>query len=282
MAAHNPPPPAAPPTGGVDLHMHSTASDGDYAPEKLVAEAEALGLEAIGITDHDTVAGIEPALEAAKTVRVVPGIEITCDVPEGHCHILGFFIRHDSPFLVEPLEFLRARRRTRAGEMTGKLASLGMKIELPERRHDHSVGRPHLANALVRAGHVGSVEEAFQRFLAEGRPAYVPAPRLKPHEAIEMIMRAGGTPVLAHPHTYDNEMKIQVLASQGLCGIEAEYVTYDRSSVKRWKKMAARLGLLATAGSDFHGPSRPDRRLGTVRSSASILEELLKKRRPIP
>ncbi len=268
---------------GADLHAHTNASDGELPPAGLIAAALAAGLAAVAVTDHDTTAGIPEALEAANGsgLEVVPGVEISCDVSKGTCHVLGFFIDHDSPFLVEPLAFLRRRRTERAREIIERLAKFGMKITLPERPEHASVGRPHIAKALVDEGYVGSYDEAFHRFLADGRPAFVPSPRLLPAEAFEMIMRAGGVPVLAHPHTYSDPAMIRVLAGQGLCGIEACYGTYSDDTVTRWRELAAELNLVSTAGSDFHGASRPNRQLGMVRMDAADLEKLRTKRRPI-
>jgi hypothetical protein len=267
--------------GGVDLHCHTTASDGDLTPTELVRAAVEAGLEGVGITDHDTVGGIAEALEAAHGIEVIPAVEISCDVRTGSFHVLGFCIDHRSPFLVEPLEYLRKRRTSRAAEIVAKLASVGLEIDLPARATGHSVGRPHIAEALIAAGHVGSRQEAFDRFIGVGCPGYVPSPRLLPREAFEMIIRAGGVPVLAHPHTFDNETMIGVYAKEGLCGLESDYGVYDVPTRKRWRRVAERLGLLTTGGSDFHGTTRPERRLGSVRFDRSILDRLRAKRRVV-
>jgi hypothetical protein len=268
-------------TGGVDLHCHTTASDGDLTPTELVRAAVEAGLEGVGITDHDTVGGIAEALEAAHGIEVIPAVEISCDVRTGSFHVLGFCIDHRSPFLAEPLEYLRKRRTSRAAEIVAKLASVGLEIDLPARATGHSVGRPHIAEALIAAGHAGSRQEAFDRFIGVGCPGYVPSPRLLPCEAFEMIIRAGGVPVLAHPHTFDNETMIGVYAKEGLCGLESDYGVYDLPTRKRWRRVAERLGLLTTGGSDFHGNTRPERRLGSVRFERSILDRLRAKRRVI-
>jgi predicted metal-dependent phosphoesterase TrpH len=274
--------PAPPPnTGGVDLHAHTTASDGDLSPTGLIEVAARARLEAVAVTDHDTVAGIPEAIEAGARlgVTVVPGIEISCDVPRGTCHVLGYYVDAYSPFLAEPLLFLRKRRLERAAGILDRLSNLGMSVSIPARSADSSVGRPHIAKALLDAGHVGSTQEAFERFLAEGRPAFIAGPRLLPHEAFEMILRAGGVPVLAHPHTFDNEAMIRVYAKQGLCGIEGRYAGYNATVVARWVRLAKELNLVVTSGSDFHGSVRPDRPLGMVRSPLELLDELQRKRR---
>lgn len=267
--------------GGVDLHTHTTASDGEFTPEELLDHAVKARLAAIAITDHDTTSGIPVAIAAQRPIELVPGIEISCDVSAGICHVLGYFIDHDSPYLEEPLQFLRKRRRERAEHIVDRLAHLGIMITIPARPDDASVGRPHIATALVQGGHVGSYDEAFYRFLADGKPAFVPGPKLAPAEAIDMILRAGGVPVLAHPHTFDNPEKIGTYARQGLCGLEANYGSYDETQKKRWRKIAAGLGLIATAGSDFHGKVRPNRHLGSVRGDINTLTLLREKRRPL-
>lgn len=267
--------------GGVELHSHTTASDGAYTPAELVAAAIDAELEAIAITDHDTVAGIAPAMEAAvgKGITVVPAIEVSCDVPRGECHVLGYLIDPDSPFLEEPLNFLRDRRRDRARRMVENLARLGVMISLPDRPDDSSYGRPHIAQALLDGGYVNTFQEAFHRYLATGAPAYEPSPRLRPDEAFDMILKAGGVPVLAHPHTFDEPALIRAYAREGLMGIEGAYASYRSAQKKRWRKLANELNLVVTGGTDFHGPMRPDRPLGLVRMDIGILDELRNKRR---
>lgn len=266
---------------GADLHTHSSASDGELSPEQLVEHAIEAGLEAVALTDHDTVSGVGRALSAAqgKGIVVVPGVEISCAVKTGQCHMLGYFIDHESPYLRQPLEFLREKRRSRATEIMEKLARLGMPVEIPGRPDSASVGRPHIAAAMVAAGYVHTNEEAFRRFIGTDQPAYVPSPKLLPYEAMEMILRAGGVPVLAHPHTFPDLNMIRVYAKEGLLGLEARYCTYTEPEVRRWTKLCRELNLVPTVGSDFHGPSRPDRALGCVRAEMSIVEELKNKRR---
>lgn len=266
-------------TGGVDLHTHTTTSDGELTPSELVKLAKDEGLEAVGITDHDTVGGIQEAIDAADGIIVVPGIEISCDVPSGVCHILGYYVDHNSPFLKEPLDFLRKRRRERADKIMERLHKLGFNISLEDRPDYASVGRPHIAAALVEGGYVFSYEEAFKRYLYDGGPAFIPSPQLLPHEAFDMILRSGGVPVLAHPHTFNNQAKIRSFARQGLLGIEARYAYYENRVIRKWSKLARELDLVITTGSDFHGRMRIDRPIGNVRSDISILDELKNKRR---
>lgn len=267
-------------TGGADLHTHTTASDGEFSPQELARHAATVGLSAVAVTDHDTTAGCHAAMEGAVDgVEVIPGIEISCDSTMGTCHILGLFIDPDAPCLIEPLSFLRLRRRERAAGIVAGLAKVGITITLPDRPDPFTVGRPHIARALVKAGYVASHQEAFERYLVPGKPGYLPSPRLMPVEAIEMIMRSGGVAVLAHPHTFRDVSMISAYAAKGLGGIEARYAGYDAKHVRYWTGVAGKLGLAITAGSDFHGAVRPDRNLGMVRMTEDELAELRRRRR---
>lgn len=267
------------PFGGADLHAHTTASDGELSPAAFARHAATTGLAAVAVTDHDTTAGCREAMEAASGIKLVPGIEISCDSTMGACHILGLFIDPESPYLVEPLSFLRKRRRERAAGILDRLAKLGIRISLPDRPDPYAVGRPHIARALVEAGHVGSHQEAFERYLAHGKPGYVPSPRVMPVEAIEMIHRAGGVAVLAHPHTFHDIAMISAYAAKGLGGLEARYAGYDKKHEAYWTGVARKLGLVITAGSDFHGTVRADRRLGMVRMTEEEFATLKRRRR---
>lgn len=263
---------------GADLHAHTTASDGELSPSEFARHAAAAGLSAAAVTDHDTTAGCREAMESADGVEIVPGIEISCDSTMGTCHILGLFIDPDSPYLLEPLAFLRKRRRERARGIVEKLANVGIRLALPDRPDPFSIGRPHIARALVAGGHVGSHQEAFDRYLAHGKPGYVPSPRVMPVEAIEMIQRSGGVAVLAHPHTFHDIAMIGAYASKGLAGIEARYAGYDAKHVRYWTGVARKLGLAISAGSDFHGTVRADRKLGMVRMTEEEWEILRRRR----
>lgn len=266
-------------TGGSDgyeLHAHTTASDGTCTPRELVEEAARRNLAGVAVTDHDTISGIAEATAAGRElgVEVIPGIEISADVEVGTCHILGYFFDPTDALLAGVLTHLRARRRERAQEMARRLAEMGAPIRLPERTDEASIGRPHLAQALYNAGHIGSYREAFERYLAPTSPAYLASPRLPPGEAIERIRRAGGISVLAHPHTFDQEERIAAYRSLGLGGIEAHYAGYNANRRRKFSEMAQRLGLLVVGGSDFHGSVRPDRVMGEVRASRETVEAL--------
>jgi predicted metal-dependent phosphoesterase TrpH len=244
----------------VDLHIHSSVSDGRLSPEEVVREASRRGLTVIALTDHDNVGGIAPALAAARafpSLRVIPGVELSTDLPQGEVHILGYFINYESDELAGRLGRMRNSRLERAQLMIGKLAALGMNVSwerVLELAGGGSVGRPHIAQAMLEKGYVGSVREAFNRYLGRGCPAYVERPKLTPVAAVELVRRVGGLPVLAHPFTVnDPEALLPGLLTAGLAGIEAYYKDYGPEEVGRLLGLVRRHGLLATGGSDFHG-----------------------------
>jgi len=243
-----------------DLHTHTTASDGKLTPEQLVDSAARLGINVLGITDHDTVAGIPLALEAAKrhpSVIVVPGVEINCDVTDGELHILGYFIDAHSAQLDAELERLRNSRRERGSRMVAKLQALGMDIKwerVQEIAGSGSVGRPHVAQALLEAGHVSSLRDAFDRYIGRNGPAYVEREKITPIDAVRLIVKAGGLPVLAHPADVpDLDNFIRQLKTAGLVGLEVYYDGYGTDVICDLLGTASRHKLLVTGGSDFHG-----------------------------
>ncbi len=245
---------------GVDLHLHSTASDGRFSPEELVDKAVGKGLTVIAMTDHDSTDGIAPALEAAKAysgLQVIPGVEINTDVPRGEVHILGYFVDYGNPELKTTLEKLRRSRIARAQGMIAKLESLGVHItwqRVKEIAGGGAIGRPHLAQALLEKGYTSSIREAFIKYIGRDGPAYVERKKIMPLEATELVLRAGGLPVLAHPPTAsDPEQMIIELKRAGLVGIEVYYDDYGAEK-RRWlKELADRYNLIATGGSDYHG-----------------------------
>lgn len=263
-------------SGGYELHCHTTYSDGTLSPTEIVDAAARIGLEGIAITDHDTLAAWPEAAAAARThgIELLSGVEITSDVEKGGCHLLAYLFDPEDPILCATLVHLREKRRARAAEIARRLAAEGKPIVLPDVPEPRSIGRPHIAKALVEAGHVASHREAFDRHLVPGTSTYVPTPRLPPSEAIEMVRRAGGVVVLAHPHTFDYEERISAYRDLGLVGIEADYASYDEGRRRKFRAMAARLGLFVTAGSDFHGANRPERKLGEVAMPRTAIEAL--------
>lgn len=257
----------------IDLHTHSTASDGTLTPAALVDLAAEKGLAAIALTDHDTVAGVPAALARGEErgVEVIPGVELGVQW-EGHgsMHILGYCLPPEDGGLQEKLERLQRIRYQRAQQIVGKLNGLGVEIsfeQVEEIAGGNSIGRPHVARALMDIGAVASVREAFERYLKEGRPAYVAREMLSPKDAIAFIHSVGGVAVLAHPATLKlgNESlgrTVEELKSEGLDGIEVVWSGHSRRQREAYGALAQRLDLLATGGSDFHGENKPDIQLG--------------------
>ncbi len=244
----------------VDLHLHSTASDGRSSPGEIVRKAAELGLTIMALADHDSVEGIVPALEAAKKfpqLRVIPAVEVSTDVPSGEVHILGYFIDYTSPELAEALARFRNSREGRAQGMVAKLAALGIHIDWRRVREiagEGSIGRPHIAQAMQEKGYITSIREAFDKYIARDGPAYVEREKLTPVEATALVVQANGLPVMAHPLTVaDPEAMIIELKTAGLVGIEAYYGGYTMEQVSRLVNLADRHGLIATGGSDYHG-----------------------------
>jgi hypothetical protein len=263
-----------------ELHAHTTCSDGLLTPSALVEYALARGLRALAVTDHDTVRGHAEAAQRGRElgVEVIPGIEATCDLAGEEVHILGFFVESSSKALAEAFARLRARRIARMHEMAAKLRALGVAVDAAEvmSREGASFGRPHLARALVQAGHVASVDEAFQRYLAEGRPAFAPKALLPSADAIAAIRAARGVAVIAHPGRYRVPPDLARLVEMGLGGVETYYPTHTGEQVARYEAEARRLGIVATGGADYHGDPgrRPD--LGGQPMPADVLDKLRK------
>ena len=244
----------------MDLHVHSTASDGRFSPQELVSMAARSGLEIIAITDHDSVEGSAPALKTAQEfhpLKVIPGVEVSTDVPHGEVHILGYFLDCSNPELKEALEKLRNSRRVRAQRMLVKLDSLGIKVEwerVQKIAGAGSIGRPHIAQAMLEQGYVFSIKEAFVKYIGRDGPAYVEREKMTPPQAVELIVKAKGLPVLAHPANIDNlEELIPELQKVGLVGLEAYYNNYSRKLIRHLASLAHKYGLIATGGSDYHG-----------------------------
>jgi predicted metal-dependent phosphoesterase TrpH len=243
--------------GRLDLHIHTTASDGVLTPAEVVRVAVDKGLEAIAITDHDTTAGIDAALEAAQASRleVIPGIELSTEEGSREVHILGYYIDHGDEALQERLAVLRRARRDRAWKMVKKLEGLGLPVswEHVEAIADQTsaFGRPHIAQALLERGYVGSVNEAFDRYIGLRGPAYVARYKLTPEEAIQMVAHAKGLPVLAHP--WRQEEIVPRLSALGLVGLEVYYPSYSEDERELLAALAEKHDLVATGGSDFHG-----------------------------
>lgn len=243
----------------IDLHSHTTASDGLLSPAALLDAAAAAGLTVLAITDHDTTAGYLDGrrLLAGRPLELVPGIEISAVHDGRDVHVLGYFIDPSSPRLTDFLEGQQTDRRRRVLEMTDRLGSLGRPIDpepiLEAASRGRSVGRPQIADALVAGGHVKSRDEAFRRFLEHGGPAFVPRLGASPRDVVKIIHEAGGLASLAHPGVHQRDHLIDELAAEGLDAIEVRHSDHDAATEDRYRRTASRLGLLVTGGSDFHG-----------------------------
>jgi 3',5'-nucleoside bisphosphate phosphatase len=268
----------------VDLHVHSKASDGKYSPGEIVSKAAALGMLFIALADHDSVEGVGPAIEAAKAfpgLRVIPCVEISTDLAGGEAHILGYFVDFTSPELGEALARFRNSRETRAQKMIGKLHNLGINISwerVKEIAGAGSVGRPHVAQAMLEKGYISSLKEAFNKYIGQGCPAYVEREKMTPAEAVALVSRSGGLPVLAHPFTVnDPEPMIVNLKAAGLVGIEAYYGSYSNEEVGSLIALARKYGLVATGGSDYHGMDESNETmLGAAEVPVESAEQLIK------
>ena len=250
------------PEGGrrIDLHAHTTYSDGALTPAALVQHARDRNLAAVAITDHDSVQGIPEAFEAAgATLEVVPGIEISTALNGVDLHILGYYVDVQDEDLRQRLTHFRQERLDRALAIIARLRTLGVPVDADEVMASAGpgvVGRPHIASALVRGGHVESVDAAFRRYLGPRGEAFVARPAFRPEDAIELINRAGGLSVLAHPGAGLAVTLIEQLASEGLRGIEVWHPQHGVTTVRHYHALATKLGLLETGGSDFHGVGR--------------------------
>jgi hypothetical protein len=247
----------------VDLHSHTTASDGVLSPRELVQAAVRRGLRVLAITDHDSTDGLAEARDEASHhpgFTVVAGLEINCDVEGGEVHVLGYCVDDEAGWFQDFLRAQRVERANRVHRITDRLAELGMPIDPAEvfaLCKEGSPGRPHVARAMVHRGYVRSVNEAFDRYLHTDGPAHVPRKRLTPVEAVGIIRRARGVPVLAHPGRDPgsaNEPMLSELLDAGLGGIECFHPSHDRTHEQRFLDVCARHALIATGGSDFHTP----------------------------
>ncbi len=247
------------PLGRADLHTHTTASDGTLSPAEHVKWAAGQGLAALGITDHDTIAGWEDAMAAALEVgiEIVPGCELSTEVDKTEVHILAYYFDPKEPGMAALLERMRGGRRARAKESVEKLQKLGysqVSLERVLELGGESVGRPHIAAVMVEAGVVRTVADAFDRFLTYGKPAYVPRPKLTPEEAISVVKQAGGVPVVAHPGLIRDDKWVRHFIAQGVMGIEAYHTDHSENQRQFYARWGFDAGLIVTGGTDSHGP----------------------------
>lgn len=273
-------------TDYIDLHTHSTASDGSYRPAEVVRLAKEAGLKAIALTDHDTTDGLAEALAAGDElgVEVIPGVEISTRHAGDTMHILGYFLDFHSGKLEERLAVLQQARKDRNPKIVAKLNALGIPITMQQVvgvSGGGQVGRPHIARALMEGGYVANLQQAFDIYLKNGGKAYVQKFRFPLREALDMIRQAQGVPVLAHPFTLAlgsagaiREL-LQDLKANGLAGIEVFYADHSPEQEALYLRLARDLGLLVTGGSDFHGANKPEVTLGNIRSRKRLTYDLV-------
>jgi predicted metal-dependent phosphoesterase TrpH len=248
---------------GVDLHAHTTASDGTLTPAELVREAARRGVRVLAVTDHDSTEAVAPALAAAREhppLEIVPGIEINTEVSGAEVHVLGYFVDHTAAWLRDLLGEFREERAARVYRITDRLAELGLSVDPAEVLalvREGSAGRPHVAQVMVQKGYVASVKEAFDRYLRAGGPAYVSHRKLTVRDACALIRRAGGVAVMAHPgFQAESETLIRELAGERLLdGVECYYAEHTPEQTGRFVGLCRELALVTTGGSDFHGPA---------------------------
>jgi predicted metal-dependent phosphoesterase TrpH len=270
----------------IDLHVHSAASDGSYPPAEVVRYAKEGGLTAFALTDHDTVEGLPEAVAAGEAlgVEVIPGVEISARFPGGTMHILGLFIDYTNGHLDERLAVLKQARADRNPRIIAKLNGLGIPITMGQVNRisgGGQVGRPHIARALLEAGYVQDLQEAFDKYLGWRRPAYVSKFRFPQEEAIAMIRDVQGVPVLAHPFTlglgseFALRNQLVELKNLGLAGLEVYYPEHTPEQEARYLKLARELDLLVTGGSDYHGANKPEITMGRMRSQNRLTYHLV-------
>lgn len=271
-----------------DLHTHTLASDGMNEPAENVRLASEKGLAALAITDHDTVAGVKEALEAGARlgVTVVPGVEISTMAAGKDIHVLGYYIDPENEVFLQRLASLRRTRDERNLKIIANLHRLGMPVSMEEvisgigreLKPDETVGRPHIADALVRRGYAENMRDAFDRYLAQGKPAYASQERIMPAEACAWIREAGGTPVLAHPGLYGDDGLVRAILQEAHPdGIEVYHSDHGPDEERRYCEIAREFGLIVTAGSDYHGERQGivfHGDIGSRRISIEVLEEL--------
>ena len=272
--------------GQADLHIHSTTSDGKLTPAEVVGEAARRGLKFISLTDHDTVDGIAPALAAAKNhpaLKLIPGVEISTDIPSGEAHVLGYFIDYTGGELAAALARFRNSRLNRARGMVAKLAELGVHLDwarVEQIAGDSVMGRPHIAQALLEKGYIDSFRQAFADYIGRNGPAYVEREKITPAQAVALIVRSGGLASLAHPFTVsDPEAMIIELKAAGLAGLEAYYNGYDRDETETLVNLARKHNLVTTGGSDFHGLEASESPIGGIDLPLEAVEQLIARAR---
>lgn len=270
----------------VDLHVHSSASDGSFTPQEVVELAKNAGLSQFALTDHDTIGGVEQAMNHAKQIgkiEVIPGTELSCYYGNREIHIVGLFVNHKDEIFLSELQKLKDAREARNEQMVRNFVNAGIQLTVDELKHGNPnsvITRAHFARVLVEKGYCKNKNEAFDRYVGIGCPFYLPKPKVTPEHVLKLITEAGGTAILAHPYSYklsksEVEDLLDYLIPLGLSGMECYYSTYDNGQTQELRSMALSKGLLVSGGSDFHGVVKPDIFIGIGRGNLKIPEKLL-------
>ena len=266
----------------VDLHLHTIASDGRLSPTELVQLVAGRGLKQVAITDHDSTEGLAEAFQAAEQfpgLRLIPGIELSTDVPGDEIHMLGYFIDYEDEEFQGILRRFRQDRVDRGREIVEKLAALGIKLEwerVQEIAGEGAVGRPHIALAMVEKGYCKEPKDAFPKYLGRNGLAYAERAKMTPTEAVQMLHKVGGVPVLAHPaYLSDLESRLPELRDAGLMGLEVYYAKFDSNTIENLRDLAVRYDLILCGGSDYHGLGNSDEALpGSMGPPPATVERL--------
>ena len=261
------------------MHLHTIFSDGTYTAQELIRASLKCGLSAIAVVDHDTVEGIGSSIEASENegVEVLPGIELSAEYEGSEVHILGYLIDYQNSSLIKRLAILKKNRIERIYKITEKLKDIGVSLN-PDTVFDiaknGTVGRLHVARALVKEGRVSCIFEAFQKYIGDKGPAYVLGFKFSPDEAIDLIKASGGIPVLAHPYTLKNDDFILEFIKHGLMGLEVYYTEHSQSMVNFYLDLAKKYNLLVTGGSDCHGSAKLEIKIGQIKIPYELVEKL--------
>lgn len=263
----------------IDMHVHTTASDGKLSPQEIIDYAKSKGLAGVGITDHDTIAGLEAAISYGnkKGMIVIPGIELSTEYKDEEIHILGYRIDCSNKELLNTLKILHNERSIRAEKIIQRLNDIGFKINFEDIREisqEGVIGRPHIARALINKGYLRTVQEAFDKYLNKGCPAYVPRYKLSPFDAVDLLKRAGGIAVIAHPGLIKNRPLVKELIDYGVDGIEVYHPEHSREESRLLLELAVIHGRLVTGGSDFHSPPSTAEARSDLGAVKIALEEL--------
>jgi predicted metal-dependent phosphoesterase TrpH len=262
-----------------DLHLHTHFSDGTFSPEEVVTRGQRHGFAALALTDHDTVEGCQrmAAASEAMGIEFIPGTELTAEQDGNELHILGYFLDTGNAKLLSEIEKFQTVRQNRIREMVARLNELNIPLQADAvfaLANCRSPGRPHVARAMIKAGLIGSLDEAFERFLKKGRPAWVPKMKMSAREAVDLIHQAGGLAVLAHPGLNRTDESIPALVEAGLDGIECFHTKHSTSTSEHYLEIADQHNLLVTGGSDCHGMSKGKPLIGTVKLPYTHVEKL--------